>query len=734
MTTADELWALLPAVYRRRDAVAPQAGALQALVAVLGEQAEVVAEDLARLYDNWFIETCDGWVVPYIGDLVGVRTLHPVGPATAVPRAYVANSLAYRRRKGTLAVLEQLARDVTGWPAKAVEFLQLLATTQYANHPRPHNLRTPDLRGGAGLELLGGPFERAAHTAEVRRPPTGRYGIPNVGLFVWRLRPLRVTRVTARPVADPPDGRYRFDPVGLDTALFNPPLPEDSITSLARERHVPGPLRRRALFDELEAVRAGRPAPPLPHFGLDPVLEVFADTGAGFRRLLPEELTAADLSDPPPVVTTGWRRPAGPPPPTTVLAAVDPVLGRLAFRDGLLPASGRVEVSYAYAAAGTVGAGPYDRTPPAGSETADVLATATFVRAVGQQLPSRPGLVTATLADALAQWAAQPPGTTGVIAVLDSRSYRLAPAPAPPEATLALTVPAGSRLLLTAGTWPQVDGSDTTGATPALRQLRLDDRRPHLRGSLTVTGAAGAGPEVARGRLLVDGLLLEGGITVAAGDLGGLELRHVTVVPGKGSVTVDGGNRDLEITIDRCVTGPVGIPAEGPALAVSTSIIDGQGGPALALPDGVLALDAVTALGDLSCRRLDASDCLLTGQVTVQRRQEGCVRYSYLRDDASTPRRHRCQPDLALRGVSGAAARAAERARLTPQFTSTRFGDPGYGQLSDRSAAELLEGSSRRSDLGAFRDLMQPQREANLAAALDEYLRLGLQAGVFHVT
>ncbi|HEU4396841.1 MAG TPA: hypothetical protein VFU54_03240 [Actinomycetota bacterium] len=725
MTTADELWALLPAVYRRRDAEAQQAGALQALVAVLGEQAEVLAEDLARLYDNWFIETCDGWVVPYIGDLVGVRTLHPVGPATAVPRAYVANSLAYRRRKGTLAVLEQLARDVTGWPAKAVELFQLLATTQYANHPRPHNLRTPDLRGADGLELLGGPFERAAHTAEVRRPPAGRYGIPNVGLFVWRLRPFLVTRVTARPVSDPADGRYRFDPVGLDTTLFNPPLPEDSITSLARERHVPGPLRRRALFDELEALRAGRPAPPLPHFGVDPVVEVFADTGAGFRQLLPEELTAADLSDPPPAVTSGWRRPAGP-----LVAAVDPVLGRLAFRDGLLPAGGRVEVSYTYAAAGAVGAGPYDRTPAANSETARVLARATFVRAVGQQLPPRPGLVTATLADALTQWAAQPPGTTGVIAVLDSRSYPPSGAPEP----LALTVPAGSTLLLAAGTWPEADGSDTTGATPALGQLRLDDRRPHLRGPLTVTGGAGAGPAVARGRLLVDGLLLEGDVTVAAGDLGGLSLRHVTVVPGSGSLTVAGGNRDLEVTIDRCVTGPVGIPAEGPTLTVTAGIVDGGGGPALALPEGELALDAVTVLGDVACRRLDAGDCLLTGQVTVQRRQEGCVRHSYLRDDASTPRRYRCQPDLALRQASGAAAQAAVRARLTPQLTSTRFGDPGYGQLSDRSAAELLEGSSRHSDLGAFRDLMQPQREANLRAALDEYLRLGLQAGVFHVT
>jgi hypothetical protein len=36
--------------------------------------------------------------------------------------------------------------------------------------------------------------------------------------------------------------------------------------------------------------------------------------------------------------------------------------------------------------------------------------------------------------------------------------------------------------------------------------------------------------------------------------------------------------------------------------------------------------------------------------------------------------------------------------------------------------------------MGVFNSLMQPQREANLRTALDEYLRFGLAAGVFFVT
>jgi hypothetical protein len=285
-----------------------------------------------------------------------------------------------------------------------------------------------------------------------------------------------------------------------------------------------------------------------------------------------------------------------------------------------------------------------------------------------------------------------------VIAVLDSRSY---------DEALAVTVPAGSSLLLAGGAWPEVEAGGSGG------RLRLDDRRPHLRQSIGVTGGAGGGGTTPRGRLVVDGLLVEQGVRVHTGDLGELRLLHATVAPGGGAVRVDGGNADLEVTLDRCVTGPLGIAAEGPTLSVSSSIVDGD----LQAHETEVRLDAVTLLGDLDCRTLEASDCLLVGTVAVERVQQGCVRFSYLGDAARAPRRYRCQPE-----------------RPAPQFTSTRFGDPGYGQLADRCAEALRQGSSRQSDLGAFGDLLQPQREANLRAALDEYLRFGLEAGIFHAT
>ncbi len=146
-------------------------------------------ENLDQLYDDLFVETCADWAIPYIGDLIGYEPLHSLGETRGLARAEVAHTLALRRRKGTAAVLEQLARDVTGWNARAVEFFQLLGATQYMNHLRPHSRYAPDMRQWEPLARIGGAFDSVAHTVDVRRIENGRgrFNIPNIGLFLWRL-------------------------------------------------------------------------------------------------------------------------------------------------------------------------------------------------------------------------------------------------------------------------------------------------------------------------------------------------------------------------------------------------------------------------------------------------------------------------------------------------------------------------------------------------------------------
>ena len=71
---------------------------------------------------------------------------------------------------------------------------------------------------------------------------------------------------------------------------------------------------------------------------------------------------------------------------------------------------------------------------------------------------------------------------------------------------------------------------------------------------------------------------------------------------------------------------------------------------------------------------------------------------------------------------------------MRPQFTSLNYGDPGYCQLSQRCAIEIRQGAEDEAEMGVFHNLYQPQRETNLRVRLDEYLRFGLEAGIFYAS
>jgi phage tail P2-like protein len=143
----------LPAHLVARDAEA--GGLLRSLLRAVATELDVLEADLEDLYDAWFVETCAEWLVPYLADLVGVDDLPAdLGPTTT-RRALVANTIAYRRRKGTAAVLEQAAHDATGWPARAVEFFRLLAVSTHVNHVHVERPAAASVRDAGRLDLTG---------------------------------------------------------------------------------------------------------------------------------------------------------------------------------------------------------------------------------------------------------------------------------------------------------------------------------------------------------------------------------------------------------------------------------------------------------------------------------------------------------------------------------------------------------------------------------------------------
>ena len=147
-----------------------------------------------------------------------------------------------------------------------------------------------------------------------------------------------------------------------------------------------------------------------------------------------------------------------------------------------------------------------------------------------------------------------------------------------------------------------------------------------------------------------------------------------------------------------------------------------------------------------------ASETIFGDAPQVERRQVGCVRFCYLPGGARTPRQYRCQPDqeiaarleeaeqraaaegrTLLPGEQEAVRIAIERATV-PTFTAARYGQPGYAQLAAGCPEPIRTGAEDEGGDRRLPHLQQAQRLQNLRASLDEYLRFGLEAGVFLVT
>jgi hypothetical protein len=759
----ERLYKLLPALYRIRDA--DQGEPLRALLAVIEGEFERIEADTAELYDNWFIETCDEWVVPYIGDLLGTRPIRAVESADVSARAYVANTIAYRRRKGTAVVLEQLARDTTGWPARALEFFVRLTTTQHMNHVRLAPPATPSVRDAATAELADTAFDSYAHTADVRRIATrcGRYNIPNVGLFLWRLRSYPVGAGT--PGDEAPDfasarhqgSWWSVHPAGCDSPLFNRPRTETTITHLAEEDNVPGQLRRLALNAELERLRLGL-ATPAPRFmtDTDPVLRIWVRLAG---ESVPIELRRQDiyLCEIPDNVELAS--------PVPRAAALDPARGRLAFPIRLDVREVWVQSSYGFS--GDLGGGPYDRraavreanrlvaidVSPAG-DVGGFFDAGVWQAGVSHLLPGS-GTLFATLRGAVAAWNLQPPGSTGVIVLMDSLSDH--DAPGSPPLPLEIEIGERSQLLIVAGEWPlePIPGAQPGSVARVPGHFDARQVRAHFIGDLIVRGNAAASSANA-GACFINGLLIEGQLIVAPGNLGQLALAHSTVIPGRGALVVmPRGNERLMLAIHRSICSA--ISADGPirGITIADSIVGaGDGSPDVSLdaPETPLDLARSSFFGGVVALSLSASDCIFAAPVQALRRQTGCVRFSYVQPGSAVPRRYRCQPDLeaatriasvreaarqrgaAVTPAQENAIRAEVEALIRPLFVSQRYGDPAYGQLQQRCALQIRTGAESGAEMGAFEVLKQPQREANLRDALDEYLRFGLEAGFFFVT
>lgn len=700
----NHLYKLLPAFYRIRDleGVDPslpeeqQHGPLKDLLAVVADQLGVLEENLAQLYDDQFIETAAEWAVPYIGELVATRGLAEFPGAPFSQRAEVANTIMYRRRKGTAAILEQLAQDITGWDALAVEYFQLLATTQYLNHLRLQNISFTGLRSWELLEYINTPFDKTARTADVRRIESnrGKYNIPGIGIHLWRIQAFAATHA---PAYRHDDRRFSFNALGRDTPLYNRHLPETDVAELAGRQHVSMPLSRRVAGEYLET-----------YYGKEKSILIFRDdvpvipgTFSSPATALSDIISICNLSDIKDSSgnVTGWMN------MPSVKIAIDPVLGRIAF-PAPVPVNVNIYTNYFYGFSAEMGGGEYNRV-------------ATFTPELEKiQLIHVPGGMT-SINDAL-----QALALTGGVLELEENEYYIE--------TPVIRVAAGKHI--------EIRAADSKRAVWVLD------------GDLNVSGDADAA-------VTFNGILFSGGcIRVPAAtatglenELGTLTLQHCTLLPGSSPViksspaAPDQPRLIMEaavtaVVISNSICGAVRVREDAHA-AIDNSIIDAgaEEGVAYAASDGTatgapLVIKNSTVVGKVNTMMMElaantifysglAPDDTWLAPVTTERLQEGCVRFSYIPPGSRIPRPYHCQPE-----------RAEDAAHIKPVFTSLDYADAGYGQLSGYCAPVIRNGADDESEMGAFHNLYQPQREANLRRRLNEYLRFGMEAGIYYAS
>ncbi|MFI2188556.1 hypothetical protein [Streptomyces sioyaensis] len=748
MSAGARLYAGLPAVLRARDAESGEP--LKALLGIVGEQADALAADIARGYENLFIETCEDWVVPYLADLVGTVPLYDawrshddatalvefddlrgprlLAPAGAGARADVARTIAVRRRKGTVSALADVARYASGFPVRLVEGLARTGWTQGLRHSRP-DLGTARLTTALDTALVGGPFDRTTRFLDVRGPdgPVGWYHPAHEMLAIHRQQAVAHRRVTARTGDQP--WRFRLDPLGLDRPLFTRGSHPEDVPEMFQAGTVPAPLKPALLEADL---REHRQAPRLPG-GARPSHTVLygavgEEAGAPAASIglwldgifftpavdeaAPDAMYQAQVAscrlDPWPA-----DRPSG------RVVALDVRSGRVAVGDGFAPPSA-LTASFFHGAAGLIGGGDYDRSGWLAAAGADHVIT---VAATGADHT--------TLIDALADWTATPARHT-VIRVLDSRSY-----PMPGSLDIA-----GRTLVIEAADleWPVL-------------------RPPAAGGGLTVVGD---------GALTLTGVALDGRITAGA-DVARLRLLHCTLPPGGPrdasggpvadgpSVIVAGPSPRLRVQLAFCLLGRIRLDAAVDEVLLLDSVV--SGGPGTEAVAGGGALDTGlraergTFLGDVQARTIDASECLFVGRVLAARTQQGCLRYCWLPAndparpdrDCRTPRRFACQPERAVAALLAAhpevtdpagqaALAAAEQQRVRPVFVSRRYGDPGFAQLDWSCPAEIATGAEDGAEIGAFNHVKQAQRLDDMCRRLREYLPAGITAGITAIT
>ncbi|HJZ74534.1 MAG TPA: phage tail protein [Vicinamibacterales bacterium] len=782
------LFERLPEIYRTRDAEQTPQNQLRAYLAAVEAAFGALHDDIGQLYEDLFIDTCDDWVIPYLADLLG--TTHLKGDPRTL-RADVADTIALRRRKGTLGAIERLAVNLTGWACRTVELRENLGWSQHLNHQRPDAGGEPPYgaltlsrfavpRGGtapirdpAALALLGTPFDAFAYTADVKPAidDARHINLPNLAIFLWRLAAYRLPRVRplAKGISDlgfRPAGLARFvlrfdlHPLDIPVQLFNTSRPGflraatsgGVISPLTDPDAVPGPMLDGRLTS---GAPAGHPDAYMQvdfYDGSTTPPSGFDLGDVGLQLFMPQTLSPLLV---PPAPQTMWRwivrgdnlcawesglrRPV-----RSGEVVIDPDIGRIVIGldtsaqagELIVTDSGalvsRLFVSLTYGAAGPVGAHPVSRSFASPDTDIDLrhvgdVTGGTTLQAALNGLAVATKPVVVEIHDSLVH-RVDLSALPGTV-IDGTTSLRLA-------RSLTIRAAGEHRPIVLLAQPLSLRPVSAAAATPFDPQVRLEGL--YLAPDATAGFPAGD-PLINRAAVaqleIVGCTLAPGGHSLRNGSRAALQpaLRLVNGYGFADPADVDAFVPTPDIVIQRSIVGTLAVD-DRYRLDVEDTIVDAG----LGLRDAATGLFAIAAATNPTTAwgaplDFDGLTCFGPVRVAAVGGFGGIFtqRFEVLDDQ------HGC---IKWSAFSGDGDRLppnhfcvrATSARIV--FTSERFNDAGYAQLARETDRRVRELGPDDDAMGAFGFLLEAHKWTNLHVRLREFMPVGVRPLVVPVT
>ena len=703
-------------------------GALQELLDRIGAQFAVLRRSIDRMWENQSIETCDDWVIPYIGDLLATRLVSCLD--ARAQRLDVAKTIYYRRRAGTLGLLEELVADIAGRDARAVEFFRRLGRTRHQFDPPIGNAFVADAPAWAastsyatGTIVANGPNAYLCVGAGISGAGNGPIGagasIPDGGVIWQFYQPIGAlipaviaglagadSRTPAGGFADLRNSNYAAANTGtaFDEYAHTADLRAGSQSfGWYNISHVGLFIWWLQSFPIAGATPVASTSTP----GVNPCF-TFDPSGRQIPLFAPSSRTAASYGDDW-VSPDAWQLPLAV--SETLWAAYPDPLYPSAFavlyggggapapvaRQGLTihpeeglfsfigtPPVGTVLTQYHFALLGAAGAGGQALPPPVG-----LTAQADTPLALATELGAIAGDITIEITNSITY--------PGLASPLDI---------------------GGNSVVLTA----------------------ISGQRPMIRwaggGSLAIQGSGG--------NLTIQGIWLQGADITLTGSFATVTLSFVTLDPGTAGTppaplgtAIDGLSLApvrllieasiTDLVIANSITGPIATQGTGAIeqLTATDSIIQAvnTGGAAkdyaLSTQLGTVSLARCTILGPSAIHRLNASECILDDVTIAADEQDGCVRFSAVAAGSQVHAPYRSVA-IPARG---------------PIFRSRDFGNPNYARLfrladnailQPTSGETILGGAQNGSEMGVWQSEGITLTKRGLVLKFEEYAPLGV--------